>query len=201
LETGHFTDASNVVKQGVSDSIFKELSEYYPAVHQLIPSKSYFDLLGQGPSPYKNNETYLNYDQMTALLDQQFQISKPGTANRAFYGRAGQDDWRNDTSGVEYHHLFGVNNTEDTVGTVVQRVVRIRNVNHTVFDIIPVVGDGTVPVLSARRILGSTNYNAPSVTLQNGRLKAFSCWTRCDSNHPVDHTGLMRNPDVINEIH
>lgn len=200
LETGRFLDPSSVVKNLVKNHIFKTLSAYYPSVHELVPSQTYFD--AGGVSPYEYNGLALNYSQMAGLLDRQFPASKPGVANGTFHGSAGQDDWSQDQSGVEYHHLYGVEKIANTVGRVVQRnevVLAPSGASvRTVFDIIPTNGDGTVPIMSARRSLA---LNAPGVWLTTGRVKGFTWVSTCDGQSgPVDHVGLMRNPCVIAEI-
>lgn len=205
LETGRFLDPSSVITDGVKNSIFQTLSEFYPGVHELVPSSYYFDNVTA--SPYNYHGQPLNYDQTTSLLDQQFPVSRPGTNNRAFHGPFGQDDWSEDTSNVEYHHLYGIRSGSraDTVGTVVQKQVTVitpdlGSITYSIFDIIAIPGDGTVPVISARR---NDGLNAPGVSLKNGRIKGFVC-SECNEEaeraKPVDHTGLMRNPDVIAEI-
>jgi pimeloyl-ACP methyl ester carboxylesterase len=202
LKRGRFLDPSSVIKDPIKNSIFKTLSEYYPGVHELVPSKAYFDLVGQA-SPYRYNGQALTYDQATSLLDQQFPVSKPGTANRAFHGRSGEDNWSQDASGVEYHHLYGIDTQADTIGTVAQQNISILtpdfgSITQTIFDIVLITGDGTVPVISARR---NDSLNAPGVSVSSGRIKGFYCINLCNKQiNPVDHTGLMRNPAVIAEI-
>jgi pimeloyl-ACP methyl ester carboxylesterase len=201
LETGRFLDPSSVLKDAVRNQIFKTLSEYYPGVHELVPSQSYFDAGGAPPYGYLGQ--LLTYPQVATLLDQQFPVSKPGAANSAFHGIAGQDDWSQDQSGVEYHHIYGLKRTADTVGRVVPREDILLGSDsdarkHTIFDIVLTNGDGTVPIISARR---TPALNAPGVSVMSGRIKAFTWASSCDGqSHPVDHTGLMRNPCVIAEI-
>lgn len=201
LETGRFLDPSSVIKDVAKNHIFKTLSEFYPGVHELVPSQSYFE--ASGISPYGYLGQTMNYPQVADLLDRQFPASKPGTTNRAFHESAGQDDWSQDQSGVEYHHLYGLKQTADTVGRVVPREDVLLGPSsdahqHTVFDIVPINGDGTVPIVSARR---TPALNAPGVSVLSGRIKAFTWASSCDGqSHPVDHTGLMRNPCVIAEI-
>ena len=113
LETGRFLDPSSIIKDVAKNHIFKTLSEFYPGVHELVPSQSYFDASGIRPYGYLGQT--LNYSQVADLLDQQFPASKPGTANRSFHESTGQDDWSQDQSGVEYHHLYGLKQTADTV--------------------------------------------------------------------------------------
>jgi triacylglycerol esterase/lipase EstA (alpha/beta hydrolase family) len=203
LETGMFLD--EWYSRLITNETFKELSEFFPAVHELVPTKSYFDLLPQSESVYNNNGNNLSYDQLTSLLDQQFPISKPGTAGRAFHGRAGQDDWRTDASNVEYHHLYTIRRKPDTVGTVVQKDFLncppfFGCFNSRIFSFKPVMGDQTVPTLSAERISrNGLSLNAPGVTVANGNLKSFIACPSCNDDW-YSHTGITRNPDVQAEI-
>lgn len=212
LETGQFLDPSTPVNlldyiidpfiNAKTRSIFKTLSEHYSGVHELVPSKTYFDLAKT--SPYNYHGKALNYDEMTTLLDQQFQDSKPGLTNRAFHGRPDQDDWSKDTSGVEYHHLYGLTRIAKTVGTVVQRNVASCDRSlfkcslNSIFDVVLTPGDQTVPVLSARRNEG---LNAPGVSIQTGKIRGFFCTQNCSArDHLYDHTGLLINDDVQAEV-
>lgn len=212
LHTGQFLDPStpasgwdyiiNPFVNAETRSIFKTLSAYYPSVHELVPSRTYLDTVNTPPYDYYGR--LLTYDEMTAQLDQQFPASTPGLTNRAFHSRPGQDDWSQDSSGVEYHHLYGITRIAKTVGTVVQRDLIncerfFRNCSlNNIFDVVLTTGDQTVPVLSARR---NDSLNAPGVSIQTGRIKGFFCTQNCETrDHLYDHTGLLMNDDVQAEV-
>ena len=217
LETGEFSDPSmpiylkdyfiDPVKDFGTRRIFKYLTKYYPGEHELIPSRAYFKLAGS-PSPYIFNNKSLSYDETVSLLDAQFS-SSPGSRGRTFHDHSGQDDWSDPNNpvntNVEYHHLYGVKTVKaDTVGSVVERIIKscpplLPCVTlPPVFMVRPVEGDGTVPTLSALR---DASLNAPGVSLSSGRIKVFRCPAHCDARDFLyDHTGLMNNADVQNEI-
>ena len=179
---------------------FKSLSEFFPSVHELMPSKAYYELVGVAP-PYILDGRSLSYEQTMSLLNTRFATSMPGNANGTFH-LVSQDDWHDSNNpvntSVEYHHLYGVKaGSADSVATVVEE--RLTSCPpllgcftfRTTFKVVTTAGDGTVPTLSALR---SDGLNAPGVSRSTGRIKPFVCAVDCD------HLGLVKNPDVKNEI-
>jgi hypothetical protein len=118
-----------------------------------------------------------------------------------FHSYPGQDDWRAENTGVEYHHILGVQHINQTIGRVtVQRVpvCVIINPGISCFDrdlFSPGVtnGDGTVPEKSATRI-GSADLNAPGASL----WYFFSL----DDAHDglVEHTALTQLEATHNRV-
>jgi len=119
------------------------------------------------------DETY-SYSQEITLLDQRYPQSgsMPGSTNLTFHSYPGQDDWRADNTGVEYHHIFGEQHLNQTIGQVVSQRTNVCVFIHgdpncfdrEVFTAKMTNGDGTVPKRSAMR-MGSLNLNAPTAKL------------------------------------
>jgi pimeloyl-ACP methyl ester carboxylesterase len=115
--------------------IMRVTARDFPAVHQLLPSKAFFDnapanlkpfgeggpgLLGLGEWRYwdingslrrEDDYTYNTYKAMMDT-DRPFSAVKPMTTNETFHSHANQfgskqDDWGNDATGVVYYHLVG----------------------------------------------------------------------------------------------
>ncbi|MBS1792651.1 MAG: alpha/beta fold hydrolase [Acidobacteria bacterium] len=203
LETGQFLDSIGQKLVIAGDETFRFLTEDYPAAHQLIPTRSFFALGGR---PYYerdsigNYKIYNTYDDFVARLNELHPRTRPGDNDRVFHDFPGQDDWRNDTSGVQYYHIIGVQAEAKTINRVQKEaakkicsVVRGMVVCRTTADytLYYTTGDGTVPRLSAERKANGNNLNAP-----NARLAIFTT----PSDELVDHTGLNQNPGVIKNI-
>jgi hypothetical protein len=204
LETGQFDIPEIVVKE----SVLQELAEYFPSVHELLPSPSYFSLGGR-PFGEKNwdinasrklEETYNRYDQLAAALNKQHPLSMPAKVGRAFHDFPGQDDWGQDQTGVKYFHLYGVQRIIGTVGklTAVTKKdcdnskANCKTVNS--FDVAYAPGDGTVPLLSAERIGNGKDLNPP------GAITHKFTPNRNQGNSVVEHTVLTQNPSVWDAI-
>jgi lecithin:cholesterol acyltransferase len=183
----------------------KQLVEFFPGAHELIPSPSYFALGGR---PLVERGYDLNLDsissqeytssQLYAMLNQRYSRSNPGDNVEVFHS-TDQDNWSLNkpiNTDVCYYHFYGVKAKADTIATLIPSIVSRRN--HlgvvsfsTVFRVIPTLGDGTVPLISSRRtsnIGGSFNLNA-----QNATLRLFV-------NGNVEHLGLPQNTAVINAV-
>jgi uncharacterized alpha/beta hydrolase family protein len=199
LETGQF-DVPQIV---LSSDLLKRLAEFFKSVHEIMPSKSYFALGGDafGEKNWDINAdrrltSNYTYDQFIRFLDNvDFQRSKPGTTNRIFNDTPGQDDWQLDNSEIKYFHLYGVKFTTDTIGKLTAFSKPVCDVSgdcKQVFDFEKsyVKGDGTVPELSAKRIVGTNNLNAKSAF-----PKAFR-----GGGKQVGHVELTQNPQVWAEI-
>lgn len=117
METGDFGISQFVILK----STIKRIVEFFPGVHELAPSRSYFTLGGlpfteAGWDINDDGRSMDNYtvDQLIDLLARRFPhstsvlpFSTPGTNARVFHDSPGQDDWRFDQSGVQYYHIFG----------------------------------------------------------------------------------------------
>ncbi len=173
----------------------------------MLPSKSYFDL---GNSPFVevgdfnrsnvSNEPY-SYGQLTQLLDQRYPRSTPGSTGASFHDAAGQDDWRGDQSGVEYHQIVGEQSHNQTPGQVVAQTqtfcfsdpqepgAPLNCFAKDNFKVNMTNGDHTVPVRSARRIADGIDF-APKSTRWYFRS------TSDEDDEFVEHTALSKYPAV-----
>ena len=190
-------------------STLKRLAEYFKSVHEIIPSENYF-VIGQRPAAEAGdfdgngipNETY-SYAQLINLLDRRYPFAGrlPGSNNIAFHNYPGQDNWKFDNTGIEYHHFLGVQHINQTIGRVVasrEQICRRIGFEEFCFDrdvFTPLVtnGDGTVPKESATRI-GSDNLNAPGAHLWF--FTSFS--DRADEF--VEHTALTQLDGLHNRV-
>ena len=191
----------------------KDMLAYYPGLHQLISSRAYYDI---GGPPYSVVETLteaaqsgslpatkeLSFDQLMGpggVVDQLFPNPSyngktPSQSNREFHGYTSngnsQDDWSNDTTGVRYYHLIGVQGSLDTPQSLREAhgftALQLRD--YALHPEGP--GDGTVPRLSAER-KGGLDLNAP-----DAQLFVYST----GSDELQEHTGLMINPRVIDKV-
>src|SRR5262249_47873552 len=147
------------------------------------------------------------YDELIALLDSYYQTGDfhPGTANKLFHDtpwpEGGQDDWRFDTTGIEYYHIYAQQAEDNTiVGMKAKSIPIIQPLSVpplsiiTYFDPVPGKGDGTVPVLSAARMgtVDGINYdlNAPDALVYS------FVNTNPDDDENYDHNGMTGNPDI-----
>jgi hypothetical protein len=148
------------------------------------------------------DETY-KYEQLTQLLDQRHPSSTPGTTSANFHDNAGQDDWRDDQSGVEYHQIIGEQNHNQTIGQVTAQNQTFcfsdpqsHSLNCYVQDVFKTMatnGDRTVPVLSARRIAGVVDLAPKS------RRWYFTSNSE-EYDDFVEHTGLSQYTPVHDVI-
>ena len=151
LETGDFDDI--VLNLIVRKSVLKSLAEFFPGMHELLPSQAMFDF-GAAPIVERGwdinqdgiHQGALNYGQFRQMLDMKLHPrSKPGTTNASFHNfqnsQGHQDDWRNDNTGVEYHHIFGMQTLPQTISRVVASTWFSSipsTTNNTVLDLAPV---------------------------------------------------------------
>lgn len=151
---------------------FKKLSPFYAGVHELLPSRPAFPPSAPAGDPpplrYFNyvpdvaglDIVRAEYPTFVDLLDASFPLTHPGSVNSAFHDFPGQDSWRNDQTGVPVTQYFGTKSVSDTIVTATryQRVALSRTnpgtyraVHYDRTEYAFGVGDGTVPVGSARR--------------------------------------------------
>lgn len=199
LEAGEFFEGLKVI---FPDDELKALAEFFPGVHELLPTESYFALGGRpfGEAGFDINmngqrfETYETYSGYTSMLNQRFPRAMPGMNAGLFHSRAGQDDWRNDQTGVKYYHFLGQQSSPKTVGKIVavpRQKCDSPGVNCLIvprFNRQFVFGDGTVPVLSAERRVNGISLNSEGAAIQKF------------GGSSVDHIGLAGNPRVHQEI-
>jgi pimeloyl-ACP methyl ester carboxylesterase len=181
----------------------KTLVRESKSAHELFPSAGYFTL---GGKPFVeetfdiNADTIVpqiyNYQQTFDLFNSRFS-NLQYTNNQTFHGVSGQDDWRLDTSGVEFFHIFGKRSVDDTVESITAKPISKKPLSVTRRDFRFIAkfgkGDGTVPILSAERI-GNSNFNFAGAT-----LRGYEGQNRSQDKF-YEHTGLVKTVEVINQI-
>jgi hypothetical protein len=210
----------------------KKITRSSASGYQLLPSKAYFDL-GGGPvwvengwdiNGNKKTNDKFDYPTYLSLLDSRYQCTAedgcndsstkqlfmPGTIGAAFH-QGLQDDWRNDTTGIQYYHLYGVTSEVRTISQVKMtlRINRVHDaeggccveISQQIVDYSYTSGDNTVPCRSATRysqgcelsgtnVLSGTNYNAA-----NAKLFPFN-----GNDAAADHTNITKNPKVHQKV-
>jgi pimeloyl-ACP methyl ester carboxylesterase len=191
-----------------------DMLAYYPGLHQLMASRGYYALGGPLYSivetfseaggnlklPETKMVTFTELMGPGGVVDRLFPNpnangSTPAKTNRDFHAYTAngnnQDDWSNDTTGVKYHHLIGVQSTNDTPLSIREAhgysAAQVRDYALNVYG----PGDGTVPRLSAERIGNGQNYNAP-----NAKLYVYNK----GPDTLLEHTGIMLNQDVMFQV-
>jgi len=207
LETGKPKSLEGVLGKTalrLSPPRIKNLAIESQAVHELLPSWGYFalggrpfveetfDINGNGTVP----EEY-DYPQIFAFFNDRYQTA-PYLANDIFHSAQGQDDWRLDTSGVEYFHIFGERKSEDTIEQVVARPIAKKPISITRVDLRLRAkfgpGDKTVPRRSAERIGNDLNFNFSDAT-----LRAYVSGSASEDTR-YEHLGLVVAPEVRDQI-
>lgn len=201
----------------VSNSTIKTLAEFFPSIHQILPTRSYYDLGGlpfAEKGDFNGNgipDELYTYAQQNDLLNQRHPRSVPGTTNVIFHDYPGQDDWRTDSSGVEYHHIFGEQHLNQTIGQVIAQRLNVCVSNgfgfdcddREFFDTKMIGGDRTVPKRSASRI-GTVVDSAgvpQSLNLNSPSAKFWYFFSLTDANDGfVEHTGLTQFTAVHNLV-
>jgi len=191
-----------------------------PGAHELLPSRLYHAML-DGPTVVENGWDWahlnpptvpyaLSYDELIATLNNLYGKSDstppirqfyPGANGDAFHSYPGQDDWSGDTSLIKNYHIYGIRNITDTIGSVetVYDTYCTTRPNTRMTTCVPyedfklhfTVGDKTVPRLSAERVAGTVNANAP-----NARLCPIIS-TNAQQDDGSEHNGMTKNPVVL----
>ncbi len=146
METGDFDSA--VLNFIMEKPLMRKLAEYFGGTQQLLPQLAFFTLGGRplveaGWDLNENGnafETY-DYDHYKLVMDQVFHSRTnvfPVATNELFHsysvGPNQQGDWRNDTTGVEYFHIFGVQAAPNTI-TQVRATRRLRELGTNFTDL------------------------------------------------------------------
>jgi pimeloyl-ACP methyl ester carboxylesterase len=157
----------------------KALAEYFPGMHELLPTETYFanpPTLSDGvrteiiwPLRYVGNagngahRDYATYNDFVAELDQRFPRSRPGSAGRSFHGFPGQDSSAGDSPNTVprwIHIVSKLDGRKTTICRVNEKQepwwVDTGNGTYAVqwragYKWTMCDGDGTVPLSSAER--------------------------------------------------
>ena len=131
LESGEFIRVHGIPIAAGPD--IKYIMPSLPAPHQLLPSRAYQTLGGasifveQG-NDYDgngvNDESY-DYDHVIDFLNTFYPDTTPGTTADQFHSyttaHLAQDDWRTDTTVVNYFHFYGVQSGSNTIEKTVAK--------------------------------------------------------------------------------
>lgn len=205
-----YSDAATSALYGTE---LRDMLEYYPGIHELMSTRSYFDLGGR---PYaiqqrdddvgKLVDTYEEFMGLSGIVDRilprpSYNRKTPAQSNRDFhdYMRNGnaQDDWSHDSTGVRYFHIVGVQKAEATLLNVNQRHTFVAlDVPETISYQVDIygLGDGTVPQSGAQRVGEGKSLNAPGAT-----IVVLGAETG-DADGLLEHTGLVTNPRVQKQV-
>lgn len=200
---------SRRVPRQLGPDVIRRIAQESAAVHELFPSAGYFSLGGR---PLAEKTFDINGDGAVPQVYEYFDtfdfynsrfLGSVYSTNQAFHGFTGQDDWRMDSSNVEYHQLFGVQNRRRTIEKLIAERKARRPISLTRFDFSfraeRGAGDGTVPRLSAERCqtfgcASGTNFNVP-----NGTLVGYFAESEAQ-NSLYEHLGLVSAPEVQTRI-
>jgi pimeloyl-ACP methyl ester carboxylesterase len=195
----------------------KSAMETFPGPLQLLPSWYYYRL-----NQIETNSSYLsvrksdfskavdyNYAEARDWLNERHAI-QPGDIAQAFHMETHQglqDDWRQGTGNIKFYHIYGQQSSNVTVGRVeFSKQVSCIPINLNCFDgdyfkPIPTNGDGTVPLLSSRRISSQDNFNATQAKryIENARTHPLEEDNRT-KNDSAEHTKLTENSRVQKRI-
>ena len=171
LETGDFFP-----RQPIDRDTMAYIAKTFPGAHQLLPGEPYFIQAGDDPDlvPFYEDGWDLNgnglgselysFGDYLSLMDSERYARtpfSPGTETHYFHQYSAptgaQDDWRQDSTGVEYHHIVGQRHDPDTITQVAPTIEMdcwfgtIGCRFSEVFELKYGLGDKTVPLLSATR--------------------------------------------------
>lgn len=198
INTGDFITAV------ASGPVVKKLMAGFAAPHQLMSAQYYHQLVGpvfheEGwdyDGDRDPNESY-SWENLNSAINQRWPATTPAKTAADWHGYStevgGQVDWQGDDSGVDYVHIHGVQDADDTIGSVTAKrdtscflsLCRTRDVIETGVT----RGDGTVPTPSATRIAEGFNLNAEEA-------EVYAVFANGDDDS-VEHTALMWNPEVL----
>jgi probable HAF family extracellular repeat protein len=197
LQTGKFFNDPAQELLIVGKPELQKLAEFFPGVHELLPTRIYHQL--EGHSFIEDtwdlnangvlNETY-TYTQTTELLDRSYPDSKPGTASQVFHERPGQDSGAVLPHGVDYYHIYGKKPTTDTITAVHAveekhcRLIVLDCYVRNTYRVSLGLGGGTVPITSSIRS-GLNDGNAVLRPITTGN---------------ADHNGMVSDPKVHKAI-
>jgi pimeloyl-ACP methyl ester carboxylesterase len=183
----------------------KEMLAYYPGIHELMATRLYFALGGRPYAVLNGADLSASLVDYVPLMGKDGVVDKlfknpsyngktPAQSNNEFHsytsGGNSQDDWSNDSTGVKYFHLIGVQKSGDTPLTLQENNTPQSPHEWRFTKFGP--GDGTVPRLSTERIAeDGRSLNAPGA-----KISIFST----GDDDLLEHTGLAKNPDVLRRI-
>lgn len=215
----------NFIEPGVDKEVVKRIVPFFTGMHELFPSKLYDERANSinyrsdyGPAfseqgwDVNENGTAIEQYSHGQLIDWlNVQNSRAPSADIPLLGNATkifhddnvlQDDWRSDTSGVKYFHIYGQQSTRDTTVRVFAGVRQCDTLDilngcrpgELYYDVIKGKGDGTVPTISAER------WESPYYDRNQPKNDFFLPGTGYIEDQLVEHNGLTRNKVVQDAV-
>lgn len=207
----------------VSPQTIRFLAPHFPAIHQLMPSRTYQRLRGGILAELNDvngngvrREVY-QYGQLVAQVNTDFADANtyPGTTSADFHDFGGQDDWTSDNSGIQYFHIFGEQKqlrTND--GIYFLKHTRCRNRTSSGQEkegcfrgkwYIPVKGPGdkTVPRVSTAMGWTGEYQGQPRLNLAPPTMQIFFYESQNESRAEeelAEHNGITKNVKIQNLI-
>jgi pimeloyl-ACP methyl ester carboxylesterase len=224
METGSFIDGafgSDIdgeaeIGSFVTARAMRNLANNFKGAHELLPSYNYFRLAPINPFSISNQPQ--NYGQTRDWLNTQHPVSLPGFTMANFHDYANsqgnkQEDWRGDTTGVQYFHIYSKQRTNRTVASVNKEDYSLCTPDEidcigipvgpifrsTRYRPIPGEGDGTVALTSAKRIGNGIDLNYRPNTDSNPYRFVMKP-NASETDKAADHNESLKNPRILNEI-
>ena len=218
--TGIFFDKAGI--DFVNSSAMKDSVLSMPAVHELNPSTRFYQNWGlpvfteEGLDYNQNGIKNEGYDanRFRAALDELAYPHTPGSNNVNFHDYLGgrQDDWSDDTNGIEFLHIIGkqaVNHT--TIGIRARPKTLLESIKPTTGSFLPPIvsgygviervygeGDGTVPTLGSTRLPSAYAPNTLVRVITEPLAETPS--EKQPEGQAAEHTAIMANTNVWNMI-
>jgi hypothetical protein len=189
-------------------STAKELLQYFPGGHQLLPSREYFRVAGSPLAVKELKDTgwvetllrKVDYPEYAHFLKQNYGSNTVNflASNESLHFQPHFDDWSNFSIPIEeVHIIYSEGLADDTIGSFIELHLTSCSIdhvcsNHMVPDVEYTLGDKTVPVFSSSRTGNGINLNNPQVKLHRFKQRDNLLWF----NENVEHLGLTENPRV-----
>ncbi len=224
METGSFLNGAFDSENGeaeyksfISARAMRGLANNFRGAHELLPSFNYFRLAPM--NPFFIDGQPQNYAQTRDWLNLQHPVSLPAFTMASFHdyvnpGGNKQEDWRGDTTGVEYYHIYSKQRTNRSVGSVrkenyalcrIDEIDCIGLIQTTPYSIgtryrpIPTEGDGTVALTSANRLGNGFDLNYRQNTMANP-FRFVMKPNAAEKDSYADHNESLKNPRLLKQI-
>lgn len=199
----------------------RRLLEAFPGAHELLPSATYFEYAAMSGEPRVftekawdinddgSEQQEYDYNALVSYVNARYPkeggcgsptdaVCRVGDNNQTFHSTSGQDTWTADPGDIEYRYIVGVRSKKDTIAGQIAQAVPVcsRGRCRMAYRITNVLsrGDGTVPLISARR--------APSDQVPVGGNVTIERFTSIGSGDDAgsEHLKMLHNPAVLARI-